>query len=180
MGRRDMQKTLMQIGEDGLALDALIEEFAATHDGDLTEIAPQIDAWLEENANALELKLEGYTGVIREYEARAKARKEEAQRIMALAQVDANQASALKDRLKYFFEVRGLVKIETATAKISLVNNGGVVPVIIDEIAPEELPEKFQRVIVEADKKAIREALEQMEELPFARLGERGKSLRIK
>lgn len=43
-----------------------------------------------------------------------------------------------------------------------------------------QLPEQFQRVSIEADTKAIREALEAGQQLPFAHLGDRGSSLRIK
>ena len=173
--------TLMQIGADGMALDQLIEEYAAEHEGDLTEIAPVIDAWLDENATQLQVKLEGYAAVIREYEARAAARKTEAQRMAALAQADTSQAQHLKDRLKWFFEARGILKIETATAKISLANNGGKLPVILtDDLDVSGLPERFQRIHIEADKTAIYEALEAGEDIEFARFGERGKSLRIR
>ena len=49
-----------------------------------------------------------------------------------------------------------------------------------DSVSPTELPEKFQKVNVEIDKTAIRSALEAGEDLDFARLGDRGASIRIK
>ncbi len=56
----------------------------------------------------------------------------------------------------------------------------GFKPKVFDESKPvEELPERFQRVSVEPDTKAIRQALESGEELDFARLGDRGASIRI-
>ncbi len=42
------------------------------------------------------------------------------------------------------------------------------------------MPERFQRVLVEPDKEAIRTALEAGEELSFAYLAERDLHLRIK
>jgi len=48
------------------------------------------------------------------------------------------------------------------------------------DLDPKTLPERFQKITVEANSPAIREALESGEKLEFAELGERGTSLRIK
>lgn len=117
-------------------------------------------------------------------EARARARATEAERLRRLAESDEKAVARLKNRLQWFFERHGLGKIETARFRLGLQNNGGKLPLLITEDAkPEEAEERFHKVIptrVEFDKDAVRQALEAGEELPFAKLGERGKRIVIK
>lgn len=49
-----------------------------------------------------------------------------------------------------------------------------------DGLSTTELPEQFQKVSIDPNTTAIREALERGEKLDFAQLGERGISIRIK
>lgn len=59
--------------------------------------------------------------------------------------------------------------------------NGGKAPLVInDGVMAFSVPERFQLIDFEFDKAEIRKALEDGEELDFARLGERGESLRLK
>jgi len=52
---------------------------------------------------------------------------------------------------------------------------------ILDESVPvAKLPERFQKVSIDPNTMAIREALERGESLEFAMLGERATSMRIK
>jgi hypothetical protein len=67
--------------------------------------------------------------------------------------------------------------METARFRVTAAQNGGLAPLIITSV---DIPEEFCRVIREADKTLIRELLEAGERLPFAELGERGRSIRIK
>lgn len=173
--------TLLQISKDAEALEDLLDEYAEAHDGDITDIADVIDAWLVENTDDLKVKLDGYVSLILECEARAKARKEESKRVAELAKYDVNLAARLKERIKYFFEQHDLTRVDTTCARITLAKNGGKLPLIVDgTVPPEQLPQRFQKVSLSADNAAIRDALESGEELEFARLGERGKSIRIK
>jgi len=90
-------------------------------------------------------------------------------------------ARLLKDRLKWFFETHGLKTIETPRYKLQLAKNGGKAPLILDESVPvAKLPERFQKVSIDPNTMAIREALERGESLEFAMLGERATSMRIK
>lgn len=126
-------------------------------------------------------KLDGYAALIGEMAARAEARKSEARRLMELATVDENRARLLKDRLKTFFETHGLTTLDTTRYCLTLVKNGGLAPLILDESIPvAQLPEQFQLVSIDPNTAAIREALERGERLEFAQLGERGSSIRIK
>ena len=119
--------------------------------------------------------------MISEIEARAEVRIAEAKRLTELANSDKAKVRLLKERLKWFFALHNLKKVETARYKLSLAANGGKAPLVIsDSILATDLPERFSRVTVEPNTTAIREALEAGEELDFARLGERGTSIRIK
>lgn len=70
----------------------------------------------------------------------------------------------------------GCAKSGDAINSASIVKNGGKKPVILSD----EVPQEWQKVKYEPDNKRIREALENGEELPFAKLGERGERLSIK
>jgi hypothetical protein len=168
--------TLFEIGDDAAALDALLEEIG----GDVSdpEAAAAIDEWLQETEGALETKLDGYAALIGERAAKAKARKEEAKRLTELARMDENMAARLKERLQFFFEEHGIEKKETSRFKIALAQNGGKLPLLIDDVSPDEIPDYYTKK--ELDRESIREALEGGMPLNFARLGERGMSLRIR
>lgn len=167
-------RTLFNISDDIQHLNSMLDDL------DDTEQQQLIAEWLEHLEAERASKLDNYAALIAELEAKAEIRKKEAKRLMELAQSDENRAKMLKERLKYFFETNKLKKIETDRYKLSLVKHGGKAPLILDESKPvEELPERFQRVSLEADTKAIRQALEAGEELDFARLGDRGASIRI-
>lgn len=170
------KQTLFEIGADARALDALLEEI----EGDISEpeVAAAIDEWLQETGTALETKLDGYAALITERTAKAKARREEAERMTKLARADENLAARLKERLQFFFEEHGIEKRETARFKISLAQNGGKLPLIIDDVSPDSLPDYYTKR--ELDRESIREALEGGLPLNFARLGERGTSIRIR
>lgn len=173
--------TLFQIADEISALHDLLTELG----GELpdAEAEAAIDQWLAETDAALETKVDGYCGLIREFEARSEAREIEAKRLMALAGADGNQAKRLKARLKDFFESHGIAKMETPRFRVSVQVNGGAVPLIVPpawEQDPAEAPEAFQRRVIQLDRDAIREAIRNDEETHGASLGERGSHLRIK
>lgn len=126
-------------------------------------------------------KLESYAWLIKEREAKAKARSEEATRLNALAQTDKNFADRLKKRLQAYFEANNIQKHETLHFKFAVQKNGGQTPVKFnDNIKPEDVAEEFRIISFNFNTSKIREALESGEELEFASLQERGKHLRIK
>ena len=62
-------------------------------------------------------------------------------------------------RLKCFF-LHNLKTVETPRYKLSVAKNGGKAPLILDESVPvTNLPEQFQKVSIDANTAAIREAL---------------------
>ncbi len=169
-------RTLFAISGDLEKLSELLEEC-----GDDAQQQQLIDSWFEQLGSERDCKLDNYCALIGEMLARAQARQAEAKRLVDLASTDENRVKLLKDRLKWFFETHNVKTIETARYRLSLVRNGGKAPVILKEgVSPSNLPERFQRVSIDPDTAAIRQALERGEELDFAVLGERNTSLRIK
>lgn len=174
-------KSLWEISADMAALDELLFEL----DGELADeqIETAIDAWLQENANNLAEKLDGYCAVIAEREALADLRVKEGRRLIALANADTHKTGKLRLRLKAFFESRGIKKFETTRHKFTVATNGGVQPVALPSAwiaQPASAPEQFHKVTIELDKDAIRAALEAGEHVEDCALLERGTHLRIK
>ena len=172
-----MNLTLFEISADMQALAALLEEVG----GDVSEADAEaaVDAWLKENADALQEKLDGYAALIRAFEARGAFRRDEAERVDRLADADERNARRMKDRLRWFFETHGLERVETARHRLSLTSNGGLRPLEVF-VPAAELPGPYRRVVYSPDADAIRKALENGASLPFAALGERGKHIRIR
>lgn len=169
-------RTLFAIGDDLEKLNELLDSVA--DDAQQQELIAQ---WFETLGEERDKKLDGYAALITEMTARAELRKSEAKRLQQLAAEDENRARLLKDRLKLFFELHELKAVQTSRYKLSLAKNGGRQPLILDESVPvTQLPERFQKVSIDPDATAIRDALERGEKLDFAHLAERGTSLRIK
>ena len=169
-------RTLFSISDDIEKLNDLLDET----DGD-TQQQELIAQWFEQLGTERDRKLDGYAALISEMLARAEVRKAEAKRLTELAASDEDRAKLLKNRLKTFFETHNLKSVNTARYRLLVATNGGKQPLIIDESVPvTQLPEQFQKVTIDPDTAAIRDALERGEKLGFAQLGERGTSLRIK
>lgn len=180
-------RTLFDISDDLLVLGDLLEEAGGDITDEQAELA--VNDFFAELGTERDLKLDSYCALYRQFEAKAKARKEEAARLTALAATDENNADKLKKRLLEFLRVQNLPKIETARFKISRQTNGGKVPVIFNEtfIAnPVELPEEIRRVTFSPDADALRGLLESGDTetrecySAYGQLGERGEHLRIK
>jgi Mor family transcriptional regulator len=168
-------RTLFAISDDLEKLSELLDECDDVQQREL------IDSWFEQLGAERDSKLDNYCALIAEMLARAEARKVEAKRLLKLASTDENRAKLLEGRLKWFFETHNVKTLDTARYRLSLAGNGGKAPLILkDGVSPTGLPERFQKLSIDLDTSAIREALERGEELDFAVLGERGASLRIK
>ncbi len=170
------KRTLFNISDDLQLLNGILDDC-----GDDSQQQQLVNDWLEQLGDERDQKLDNYSALIMEITTRAAARKAEAQRLMELVATDENRARLLRERLKWFFETHNLKTVNTARYRLSVAKNGGRAPLVIDETVPvTQLPEQFQKVSIDANTAAIREALEAGEVLNFAHLGERGTSLRIK
>jgi Siphovirus Gp157 len=170
-----MSRTLFDISQDlhGLAdrLDNL--------EGDDEAQVEAIIQWFEQLGEERDQKLDNYAALIADMEARAQVRRDEAKRLVDRARMDENKASLLKERLRVFFESHGLKTVETSRYRLTLAQNGGKLPLLVD-VPVESLPDEYIRFTKTPALDAIRADLEIGKELPFARFGERGSNIRIK
>jgi Gp157 protein len=173
--------TIFQIADEISALHDLLSECGGELPDEQAEAA--IAEWLAETDVALDRKVDSYCGLIREFEARSEAREIEAKRLMAIAGADGNQAKRLKARLKDFFQVCGLQKLETPRFRVSIQANGGSLPLIVPpawEADPASAPEAFHKHVIQLDREAIKNAIRNDEETHGAHLAEHGTHLRIR
>ncbi len=131
---------------------------------------------LESIEGEIEDKADNYAKIIKELEAKQKARKEEAKRLTDSAKVFENRVKALKNNLFNAMKETGKTKFATNLFSFNIAKNGGKQALTIDG----EVPEEYTKTIIENDTDKIRKALENGENLPFAHLEPRGESLRIK
>lgn len=157
----EIVETILDGGEDCAEAQAALNEHLAG-----------LDAALDEKADS-------YAALIRHLEARADARRGEAQRMRDLATADDDLAERLKTRLKEAMQATGRTKLETARFRLSVSQNGGVQPLAVTCEAAD-LPTELTTVTVAANKAAIRAALEAGTAIPGCELLPRGTSLRIK
>ena len=126
-------------------------------------------------------KIESYCKVIKNIEGEAAAIAEEVKRLNAKKKAIENNVDRMK---KVMFDAMKLMNKESAggaVLKAKIQKNGGKLPLMIAEgTKPESLPFEFQKITYEVDNDAVREALDNGQELDFAKYGERGESLRIK
>lgn len=141
------------------------------------ELPQELVNWLDSTQEGFDKKVEGYCTVIGELEAMVEARKTEANRIRALAEIAQNHVDRMKVALKESLLKLQTPKLETTRYKVWVQNAGGKLPIQIEE---EDVPAEMKKVQMVTDKDRIRELLELGEELPYAKLLPRGQVLRIK
>ena len=167
--------TLYEITDELLQMEADFEE----RGGDITD--EELDAYLRLQED-LEAKLDRTAAFVRELEARARARREEANRLLELARSDEALASRLKDRMMAAMQALGRDRVDTPRFRFTIRTAGGKPPVVLRVDRPEDLPPRFQRIVVSADLEALRQALEEGDPVAetVACFGERKKYLFIK
>ena len=173
-----MKQTLLDITEDMAAIDELLAESG----GEITpETEGTLDAWFAELDTNLTGKVDNYCALITEIECRAAVRKAEADRLYDRAKIDENAAKALRERLRFVWELRAMGKVQTSRYTVSLAKNGGKAPLDV-RVGAEDLPAWAVKTetVVTVDKDAIRSRLEAGEELDFASLMQRGNRIAIK
>lgn len=134
---------------------------------------------LESIEGEIEDKADGYAKLIRELLGDAEKIKVEKQRLEARQKVYENRAKLLKDRLQEAMIKTGKTKFKTELFSFNIQKNGGVLPVIIDDINAVPL-EYFKHTEKELDNKKIRELIDSGEQISFAHYGEQSESLRIR
>lgn len=168
--------SLYQITDELKRLIDAFDHFG--HESD--EAAEAIKEHTAALVEAFDAKADDYAALIRTAETRAAARNEESERMRKLAQDDEALASRLRNALMLAMNQTGRTKVQTARFKLSVQNNGGKIPVVIND--ESALPEAFRvpKVSISIDKDGIRAELEKGGIVPGATLGERGQRLNLK
>lgn len=170
-----MTRPLFEIGAEMQLLATMLEAFEDDQNpAILADAAAQADLLLKEEG----VKLDNYVGLIRQLEMEAAAASEESERWAKRAKSREARVRWLKDRLIGHLVATGRTEMRGASGRpIKLVTNGGAQPV--EMIEGRLVPLEYLRVKHEPDKEAIAKALLRGIDLDFARLGERGKHLRL-
>ncbi|MBE3099912.1 MAG: siphovirus Gp157 family protein [Planctomycetes bacterium] len=174
-----MTRTVLDITRDMDALDALLAEV----EGDVTDpkVQDAVAAWFAELDADLKGKVDNYAALITTLEVRADVRAKEAERLARRAKTDAASAQFLKDRLRGELEARGIQKVETDRYRVSVIANGGKLPLVLGD--EREISDAYWREVParkEIDRDAIRQALDAGRTVAGAHYGERGRRLSIR
>lgn len=167
--------SLFQLSEEILQLRQILD--SQEHE---SETIDAVEEYLKSLSQDREKKLDNYAALIRELEARAKIRQDEATRLQSLAKKDLDVVERLKERLKLVFTLHEWKTVDTDRFRITLAQNGGKQKLVV-EIPVEELEERFRKVETKTvpDNDALREALGDGEVIAGVRLEERGVTIRI-
>lgn len=125
--------------------------------------------------DAIEQKAENIAKIIRTLTSEAEAIKAEEQRLANRRKALENRVEGLKQYLATSLEQAGLEKVKTPTFTVSFRTNRASVTILDETLIPEE----YFKVTKTPMKDAIRELLEQGQEIPGVAL-ERGKYLTIR
>lgn len=164
--------------EESLAMVHVLEENLYSEEGEITqEASDMLDAWeaeVKKNADAI-------VYVIRHKWEEAETIAREVKRLQAHQARAERTAEYLEKRLKAALEAHGIKKLDTPYNKISIINNGGVLPLLVD-VPMEKLPEAYikSKTVLSIDNEALRIACNAGTAPPGVRLGERGTRLAIK
>jgi len=143
-----------------------LEAMLTEAEGELTEAMDGHFDILAKQAESLPAAIDDVLSLVRDIEARAEARKAEADRLKQRAKRDEAVAAWFKSQVLRTMQAEGLKKLETARWRATVAQPGGKPAMeIVDAI-----PEDFYREVVtrEIDKDKIRAALESGQTLPFA------------
>lgn len=171
-----MSKNIYTITEDMIELERRLD---ALDDDSSPEAVQLLLDWMTDLTQQREDKIDGYAFVIRRLEARAKICKNEAADFSAKAKQAESKIEHMKKNLFDHMNAINTKMLVTDRFRFTIVKNGGEAPVEI--IDAEQIPEDFKySPPAIPDKDAIRLALCTGQEVPGAKLGERGSHLRIK
>jgi hypothetical protein len=167
---------LFEISQDYRHLLDMLEE--ETDDETIKEV---IKDSIELIQGDFEAKADNYAYIQKQLEADAEALKKEEQRLRARRESIVRNRQRLVESLMEAMRAMGKEKFKTTYNSFGIRKAGGNVPVILD-CPPEKLPDRFQKISIEADIPAIRAHLSANSEAEFswAHLGERSEYLSIR
>lgn len=153
------------------------------YDAETGEITEEVQAQIEQLEAEIVANADILAAAIRVAEGKANVLQLEVDRLQAKVNRYKSTASWLKERIFNCMLSRNMPRIEAKYNTISIVNNGGVLPLVIPEGIT--LPKAYEKTVVTTsiDKEKVRKAVEAGDEQLAnlgVKLGERGKRLSIK
>lgn len=152
-------------------------------DADDETVVEVIKDTLELLDGDIEAKADGIAYIIRELDADEEMLKKEEQRLRARRESIVRNRQRLKENLMEAMRLTGKEKFKTQFNSFGIRKAGGKAPLILDT-APENMPERFQKISIEADTDAIRDYLTWHQDddivFPYAHIGERSEYLSIR
>lgn len=133
---------------------------------------------LEGIEGEIEVKASGYLAIMNQLTMEEEACKKQRDEWDARYKARKNGRERLKKHLLDGMIMLGKNEIDANGVKIKVSNAGGVRPLVFLE--DKTIPERFTKITIETDNKAVREALDKGEKLDFCHYGERAKVLKIK
>lgn len=144
-------------------------------DEEVSDDDGRVIAELEHIEANIKDKVDGYCDVIRKFKAYEYQASVEATRYANRAKMWEKKQKMLTERLKQALERIGEKRMVTPKNTITICANGGAQPVNIFG----DVPAEYLKVVTQPDRDLIRMALQHGDDLPFAKLGDRGTHLRI-
>lgn len=159
-----MTGNIYEITADVQALEELIGRLEEEEIPDEERLA-RLAAFLTHKKTLLREKVDGYVSVYRSLDARAEARRKEAQHLQELARVDESQKARLKQAVQFVAKQLGRMKLEGKTRSITVSTSSRPA---IDILSEKDIPTEFKEQIVswKIDKKAITEHVMSTGEIP--------------
>ncbi len=170
-------KTSSMSEEKGLSLYAITEAYQKLDTLlEVTGEGNELMEYLDAIQGQMENKVDNIVRYSKNLELTAGAIDTEIERLQELKKSYVNKAEALRNYISYAMRKHGIEKVETGVARISFRKSSSV-----EIVDPTVLPEKFlvTKTTQAPDKKAIKEAIENGESVPGARIEEK-KNLQIK
>ena len=154
---------------------AELQDFVTQNEG-LEDEQAYIDT-LEALQGELDDKVGQWARCIKNLEGERDAIKAEGDRLTKRAKSIDNEVTHMKATLLMYLKAAGVTKAGDSVLKASI-RKASNAPLEID-LAPEDLPEEFKKVTIEADKTAIKDALKAGKTFEWARMGERSEYVSI-
>lgn len=126
----------------------------------------------------IEVKAEGLVAVKDRLEMELDACEKQEKLWSERKRVRKNSLERLKQTMIAVLDGMGKNDIKAGDVTIHVQNAGGKLPLIVDENVT--VPERFTKLTIENDNALIRKALENGEQLDFARFGNRGRTIKFK
>lgn len=126
---------------------------------------------------AIEVKSEGYLGLINRLDMELEASKKHRDEWIYRVKVRENAIKRLKERLATGMMMMGKSEIKAGDNTIKLQKNGGKLPLIFKGDTPKEFLKTT--ITYENDNDKIRKALDEGQELDFVSYGERGSHIKV-